>query len=240
MSVEKIQDLAIDVEEPPRAVVAPEDNKIIVQNSVVSPLGGVKIAGILRKSIGVVDRVRSMERFSLAYVLEGRGSFINQSGARHAVESGSAILLGPNQPHWYAPENGTTWSEIFFEFQGPVFDLWLETGCLDAKGQVLTLKPISYWKDRLLQTIGINNDGQPLKMMQEPVRIQSLLVEILNASEKSFEDEIVWVQRAQECVLQTDDVREAARMLSLSYESSASVSANMWACRRQSSKPLRL
>jgi len=214
-----IQELAIDVEEPPRIVVAPDVNKIIVQNSVVSPLGGVKIAGVLQKSVGVVGNSRSMERFSLAYVLEGTGSYMGRSGVRHSVEPGTAILLCPNQPHWYAPDAGTTWNEIFFEFQGPVFDLWQNIGCIDRKTPVFDLKPIAYWKARILQTIGVNNEGNPVKMMEETTRVQILLSEILNASRLEFEDEIAWVQRAQDSLMRTSDVREAARELSLSYES---------------------
>lgn len=214
-----IQDLAIDVEEPPRIIVAPDVNKIIVQNSVVSPLGGVKIAGVLQKSVGVVDKVRSMERFSLAYVLEGTGSYVGASGVRQSVGPGTAILLCPNQAHWYAPDAGHTWSEIFFEFQGPVFDLWQKIGCIDRKTPIIELRPIAYWKDRILQTIGANNEGNPVKMMEETIRVQNLLSEILNASRVGFEDEIAWVQRAQDSLMRSHDVREAARELSLSYES---------------------
>lgn len=219
MSVNAIQNHAIDVKEPPREIVAPDVNKVIVQNSVISPLGGIKIAGILQKSIGVVDKVRSMERFSFAYVLEGKGSFIDPYGIRHQVKAGTAILLCPNQPHWYAPDPGTTWKEIFFEFQGPVFDLWQETGCVDQRVPLLELKPIVYWKDRILKTIGGNNEGNPLKMMEEAIRVQALLSDILDSSRADFEDEIAWVQKAKESVMQTRDAREAAEAVALSYES---------------------
>lgn len=219
MSITTIQEAAIIVDEPPRCVVEPNTNKITVQNSVLSPLGGVKIAGVLPKSVGVVDNVRSMERFSFAYVLEGNGSFVGRTGTRHRIQAGNAIFLCPNQLHWYAPDKGTTWSEIFFEFQGPVFDMWLANGCLDRKNPVLDLKPISYWRDRILKTMGGNNEGDPLKMMAEPIRIQNLLMEILDASRIEFENEIAWLQEAQACVMRTPNARAAAAELSLSYES---------------------
>lgn len=196
-----------------------EINRVIVRNSAVSPLGGLRLAGLFESGIGVSEVSRVFSRYSIAYVFSGHGYYRGQTTGEYEIKDGSAILVRPGEHHWYGPNVGSTWSEVFFEFEGPVFDLWFSKSNFDWSSPVMRLEPIGYWKERMLSTIGQGNHGNPNKMVAECLRIQLLLSEILDASRVSFKEEIEWLESAKSALVNQPDGKSAARALGLSYES---------------------
>ena len=195
-----------------------ELNRVVIRNTAISPLGGLRIAGILEAASGMAESSRVFRRYSIAYVVSGKGYYYGKTTGRFAVNSGDAILVQPNEEHHYRPDWGTVWSEIFFEFEGPVFDLWFDETKLDWNEAVFRLEPISYWKDRFLQTIGQPNNGDPTKMLSECLRIQTLLYDIQAASHSYAVDEIAWLDDAKKALIEKEDGKAAAAALGINYE----------------------
>lgn len=202
-----------------RRIERRELNKLVLRNSAISPLGGLRLAGVLKSSIGVTEQSRILSRYSIAYIISGKGKFRGKTVGEVDVSDGDAILVRPGELHWYGPDVGTTWSEVFFEFEGPVFDLWFEKGNFDWGAPVRNLKPIEYWKERILTTIGEGNNGNPAKMVAEVVRVQAFLADILDHSRVNFFERIAWLEDAKIALIEQPNGRSAALSLGLSYES---------------------
>lgn len=196
-----------------------ELNKIVLRNSDISPLGGIRLAGVLGGSIGVHQESRVLSRYSLAYIASGSGRYISEAAGTIEVQSGHLILIQPGQSHWYGPYVGTTWSEIFFEFEGPLFDLWFESYAKSMTLPLIKLEPIDYWRDRLLTTIGEANCGNRVRMLDECNRVQAFLCDIMNAQRQNFVDEIEWLEKAKAALKSEQDGKDAAMAMDMSYES---------------------
>ncbi|MFC7293031.1 AraC family transcriptional regulator [Hirschia litorea] len=195
-----------------------ELNRFVVRNTTISPLGGLRIAGILEASVGVIETSRVFTRYSIAYIISGKGYYTGKTTGDFVVSSGDAILVRPNEEHCYRPDPGTVWSELFFEFEGPVFDLWFEETNFDWGNPVKKLEPIAYWKDRFLHTIGEENNGFSPKMLAECLRIQTLLADIQNASHSVAVEEMAWLEEAKKALIDHANGKEAADALALNYE----------------------
>ncbi|MEO0880424.1 MAG: AraC family ligand binding domain-containing protein, partial [Pseudomonadota bacterium] len=148
-----------------------------VQNLAISPLGGIRIACHLKDSVGVLTPTRILPHFTLVYVLDGGGAYEDETGLRLEVGPGDAILVYPGLEHWYGPGEAGRWDEIYLVFEGPVFDLWRAQSCLDPAKPVIHLQPKEFWIDRIKKAIGENNQGDPVKMLEEAIRLQALLAE---------------------------------------------------------------
>ncbi len=204
-----------------------ELNRVVIRNTSVSPLGGLRIAGILEAAAGMAETSRVLSRYSMAYVVSGKGYYYGKTTGKFAVNSGDVILVRPNEEHHYRPDWGTVWSEIFFEFEGPVFDLWFDETKFDWSEAVFRLEPINYWRGRFLQTIGMAsflqtmgeaNNGNPSKMLSECLRIQALLNDIQNARRSSDVEDIAWLEDAKKALIEYENGKQAAKALDINYE----------------------
>lgn len=189
-----------------------------VRNLAISPLGGIRIACHLKDSVGVQTPTRILPHFTLVYVLKGGGAYEDETGVRCNVGPGDAILVYPGLEHWYGPAGGGRWDEIYLVFEGPVFDLWRKEQCFDGVKPVVHLHPMEFWVDRIKQAIGENNEGDPSKMIDEAVRVQSLLAEIQHAARDNIEGDIIWLQSAKDALQEASSPLEAAAALGVAYE----------------------
>jgi AraC-like DNA-binding protein len=196
----------------------PKTTRVFVQNKVVSEIGGIRTAGIVKHGKGMLTRTRVLDRYNLAYVVEGRGRYRGRTTGEHTISTGDAIFVPPGEVHWYGPEPGTTWNQVYILFEGAVFDMWRSAGYLNWPAPVQSLKPIRYWADRITSTAGKNNDSNPVKMLDEPLRLQSLLAEMRDASRNNFEEEVVWLEAAKAALFEKSTAHEAAASLDITYE----------------------
>ena len=194
------------------------EEKVYKQNMHLSPIGGIKIACFLTDGVGVLTARRTLPHYTLVYVTRGSGSYQDERGVNLPVQAGDAILVFPGVEHWYGPAQGESWDEFFLVFEGPVFDLWQETGCLNRDNPVISLRPMDFWRDRILRLIGAGSARTEAELMQETVALQDLLADIAKAGEDDMVDDIAWLSQAKEAIAATMDVREAARSLDYSYE----------------------
>jgi len=190
-----------------------DENRIFVRNLSVSPIGGIRIACFVKNGAGVLERQRELPHFTLVYVLKG-----GETGAFFDVEMGDAILVVPGRRHWYGPEKGERWDELYLVFEGPVFDLWRDEGCFEDIDPVISLRPSEYWVDRIKTASGENNGGDPAKMMSEALRMQALLADIRAAAKSDAKADIVWLAAAKSALQKWEKPQEASKSMGLAYE----------------------
>ncbi|MEM6476672.1 MAG: AraC family transcriptional regulator [Pseudomonadota bacterium] len=161
---------------------------------------------------------RTLPHFTLVYVTRGHGRYRDERGIDLPVNAGDAILVFPGVEHWYGPPRGESWDEFYLVFEGPVFDLWRNSGCLDRDRPVISLRPMDFWRDRILGLIGGQKAVTESELMRETVGLQELLADIVQAAEQDMSDDIAWLEEAKAAISATMEVRAAARMLGQSYE----------------------
>ena len=194
------------------------EEKVYKQNMHLSPIGGIKIACFLNQGVGVLTSRRTLPHYTLVYVTRGEGRYRDESGIDVSVEAGDAILVFPGVEHWYGPPAGETWDEFYLVFEGAVFDMWRETGCFDREHPVIPLKPMDFWRDRILGLIGGQSARSENELLRESIRLQELLADISQAKDDDMTDDIAWLEAAQERIAATMDVRRAAASMDQSYE----------------------
>ncbi len=194
------------------------EEKVYKQNLHLSPIGGIKIACFLHNGVGVLTERRTLPHFTLVYVTRGQGLYRDERGIEVSVKAGDAIMVFPGIEHWYGPPPGESWDEFYMVFEGAVFDLWRSTGCLDQDRPVVSLRPMDFWRDRILGLIEGSRAQTESELMRETVRLQELLADIVQAAEQDMVDDIAWLEQAKSAIARTMDVRLAAARMEQSYE----------------------
>ncbi len=194
------------------------EEKVYKQNLHLSAIGGIKIACFVKNGVGVLTARRTLPHYTLVYVTRGHGTYRDASGTDLPVKAGDAILIVPGLEHWYGPAPGESWDEFYLVFEGPVFDLWHEAGCLIRDNPVISLRPMDFWRDRITRLIGGAGALSESELISETVELQALLADIVKAGEDDMADDIAWLSAAKETIAATMDVRIAAKTLGHSYE----------------------
>jgi AraC-like DNA-binding protein len=159
-----------------------------------------------------------LPHYTLVYVTRGEGRYVDERGHDCKVEAGDAILVFPGREHWYGPAKGETWDEFYLVFEGPVFDMWRQTGCFDRDHPVIPLKPLNFWRDRILKVIGRPQAQTESELLQESIQLQELLADIQQAGQENISDDIAWIEQAKIAIKLHMDVRAAANAVGYSYE----------------------
>jgi AraC-like DNA-binding protein len=102
-----------------------------------TPVGHLLCAGTARHAGIPVSAMRVLNAYGVIVLLEGGGRFLDANRYEAHIEAGDCILLFPDIAHSYGPPAGGHWSEWFFHFKSPAFDLWRGTGLLDPFAPVL-------------------------------------------------------------------------------------------------------
>lgn len=107
------------------------------------------LCGAYRGGRGVETggRLRVYGHYAVMCVTGGEGRYIDSNGLSARLRPGDAVIVFPEQAHWYGPGRGRTWDEIYATFDGPVFDLWRATGILDPARPVHSLGGL--WRERV-------------------------------------------------------------------------------------------
>lgn len=194
------------------------EERFFKRNMQTSPLGGIRIACFVKNGIGVLTSRRVLPHFTLVYVVRGGGEYRDANGVSCPVSAGDAILVMPGIEHWYGPPSGESWDEIYLVFEGPVFDVWRQSGCIDTAKPVVSLHPQEFWRDKIMQAVGSGEEKTEDGLLHEAVRVQLLLADIQQALHEDVESDIVWLEDAQSALRKAMDVHDAARAMQQSYE----------------------
>lgn len=202
------------------------ESRLLVQNEAHSPIGRIWQAGLLRNSLGVPEvPMRVLGRYALVYIVAGSGRYKDASGLSQPIIAGDFLLLFPSLGHSYGPGPREHWSEIWFIFEGPLFELWEKTGLLNSSSPVHHAEPIHFWFSRLKSTLeNADRSGASYSSLIEIGKFQLVLLEMLSWNNRvdSFGERWKWLGKAC-ALLEADLAREViledlARQLGVSYE----------------------
>jgi AraC-like DNA-binding protein len=139
-------------------------------------VGEIELAGLLRNVQGIdPSGMRILRRFTLVLMVEGRGYFRDARGTGAEVGPGDVMLIFPEIAHAYGPKAGSDWTQIYFVFDGPQFQLWRAQGLLDPARPVLRLGAADYWRRRLHEVV----KGEPLHSAGAPMRALGRLLHVI-------------------------------------------------------------
>lgn len=206
-------------------MVRPTETRILFQNAATTPLGSIRLAGLIKQSYAQQQGFRRrLGSFALVYSLQGGCSYWDEQNGSRVIRAGDLILLFPEIAHRYGAHTRGQWDEFFIMFEGPLFDLWRAKGYLDPKNPIRHLEPVSYWLRRFelcLETDGFIGKSAALRQI---CNLQLLLAEILCVENRAGGDTTSppWLSRA--CSLLNDgsmtplSARKLARSLGVSVE----------------------
>jgi AraC-like DNA-binding protein len=141
-----------------------------------TPVGEIELAGLLRNVQGIDPAgMRILRRFTLVLMVEGRGYFRDARGTDVEVGPGDVMLVFPEIAHAYGPKPGSDWTQIYFVFDGPQFQLWRAQGLLDPARPVLRLGAADYWRRRLHEVV----KAEPLHTAGAPMRALGRLLHVI-------------------------------------------------------------
>jgi AraC-like DNA-binding protein len=180
-----------------------------VRGSTGTPVGTITGAGRVYDGRGVpADRMRVLPGYAAVYLLSGHGRYADANGLEAVVEPGDLLLLVPGTGHTYGPRLGQGWNEQYVMFEGPVFDVWRDSGLLDPVRPVRHLEPIDHWAHEL-ETITLDlRRAEPGHALGNVCRLLSLLAAAETATAPVIEpDDDQWLARAR-AMLEVDLTRE--------------------------------
>ena len=138
-------------------------------------------AGWLRESTDAADDVAELRRrftedgyLYLPGYLD-RAEVLDARGTKLELEPGDVVLVFPEIAHAYGPLPGTEWTQIYFVFDGPQFQLWRAQGLLAPEHPVLRLGAVDYWRRRLHEVV----KGEPLHRAGAPLRALGRLLHVV-------------------------------------------------------------
>lgn len=195
---------------------------------VSSPLGTILIGGVNQGGVGVgmpPAAARTLTHYSMLYVTKGRGLYSDEHTPWREVGQGNLILYFPGRPHRCGTRPGEFWDELWFQFQGPVFDLMCGARLLDP-GHPVHLRPdCDHWFRRfyeLLPPLHLREKTAPQVLVS---RFVNVLTEILAGHETAAEPPAAqddWIGRACELMAAQGGPgatpAAVARKLGLTYE----------------------
>lgn len=201
----------------------------LLTRPVRSRLGTIRLAGLNKGGIGVGVHhrtLRTLDHYALNYVLGGEGIYRDANHEGLPVPTESLELFFPGIPHASGTAPGSVWDELWFEFEGPIFDLMHRQGILDPARPVSLVRGRDYWLRRmtnLLPPAHLRHRMQPDVIVMHFVHV---LTDMIHAGRSPADsaNPSDWLHEACR-LLSSEDVTSAAepssvaKRLGFSYES---------------------
>jgi AraC-like DNA-binding protein len=198
---------------------------LFLQNDAMTPLGRLRLAGVIAGGRGVFPAtpLRVYGSYAVMCVLGGRGGYRDANGFRAELSPGDTVLIFPELAHWYGPPGRNYWDEIYVTFDGPIFDFYRQIGLLNAAQPIR--RPVATWPKRLQTLL---EDAPRSVTDAERLRHLSLflafLTELLTPETSAAAplSGMDWLAEAR-AALDTDlslelDMRDVAADVGMSYE----------------------
>lgn len=198
----------------------------LVNSPVQTPIGSLLLGGLWLFGHGVnpTGRLRSYDGAALVLVTRGEGLYKDASRKKHVVKQGDAILVFPGTPHWYGPQKGQIWDEVYVAFDGPLFDAWFRSGLLSPENPIRHLGSaiddkaswLLLWIERFVE---MTDQKQQLQAL---VALMGLVSEIALGEGMRPPEQNTWLGKAQSILchdLRDDvDLSKVANEMGMSYE----------------------
>src|SRR5688572_6022098 len=125
-----------------------------LQSPLRTAAGELQLAGQLRNIAGIDPAcMRVLGSYALILMVTGRGYYCDARGTKRELGAGDAVLVFPEIAHAYGPQPGEDWTQIYYVFTGPQFELWRRRALLRPEQPVLRLGAPEYWQQRLLSVL---------------------------------------------------------------------------------------
>lgn len=196
---------------------------------VKSPLGTIRLGGINQGGFGVgtpPDPPRTLSCYGFDLIMNGSGVYSDKKIKTAPVTKGDAVFYFPGLPHRCGTQPGEFWDELWFEFEGPAFDLMRKTGLLDPNRPLHHTDGSDHWFRRFFQIVPPVHLRQKTPPQVIVSRFIAVLTEILADSDAPDDTPAPrddWLNAACE-LLSTHDSTQGqepavvARKLGFSYE----------------------
>ncbi|MDB6128767.1 MAG: hypothetical protein JWM35_2663 [Verrucomicrobia bacterium] len=197
---------------------------------VQSPLGTIRLGGINQGGIGVgrpPGPRRTLPCYGFTYFMNGSGQYAD-AGIRHApVGKGDLVIFFPGRPHQCCTRPGEFWDELWFEGEGPVFDLMRQTGMISPKRPLLHTQDSDFWFRRFFQIIPplhLREKTPPQVIVSRFVAVLSEILAGRETAEEAPTPRDDWLNTACEMLATHEgasglEPAAVARKLGFSYES---------------------
>jgi AraC-like DNA-binding protein len=142
--------------------------------------------------------MRNLGAYAIVHLLAGAGRYVDANGVDVAISAGDVLIIFPDLPHTYGPGVGQTWSELYFIFDGAVFDLWRQSAVINPAKPVHRAVPLDYWFDRWKSVVDPN-----LQPLQSLCALQKTLADLLAAetTPETSSQQDAWLNRAKKKLL---------------------------------------
>lgn len=212
-----------------RHFIDPTIKTRLLLRPVRSALGTIRLGGVNQGGFGVgrpPGPRRTLNCYGFVHIMNGHGTYADAHTPARRVGKGDMVVFFPGQPHQCGTAANEFWDELWFEFEGPAFDLMHETGLLNPRRPVHHTEDCDRWFRRFFQVI------PPLHLRQKTPpqvivsRFIAVLTEILadsQAPEETPEPRDDWLNAACELLATTEaapgrSASDVARRLGFSYE----------------------
>ena len=126
---------------------------IIPMSGPRTPLGNAEFGGRLQGTTGTgFAQFRVYGMYALVLLLRGGGRYRDRRGVDRRLAAGDLLVVFPEHPHQYGPENGDEWDEVFLAFGGAAFEGWRANG-LDPVNPVWPLPKTACWALRFFDIL---------------------------------------------------------------------------------------
>lgn len=194
-----------------------------------SAIGTIRLAGVNQGGFGIgrpPGPRRTLRCYGLAYIMNGSGLYADARIKPTRVGKGDLVIFFPGQAHQCSTRPGDFWDELWFEFEGPAFDLLRSTKLLNPRRPVHHTQDCDHWFRRFFQLIPPVHLREKMPPQVTVSRFVSVLTEIL-ANSEAPEDAPTpredWLNTACELLATHESTvgaapQAVARRLGFSYE----------------------
>ena len=181
---------------------APFRSETWLQSPLRTRAGDLQLAGRLRNVAGIDPAsMRVLGSYALVLLVDGRGYYRDARGTSRELAAGDVVLVFPELAHAYGPRPACDWTQIYFVFAGPQFDLWRRCELLRPDAPVLRLGEADYWQQRLRGILrkdpnGTKPSGAALSAFG---RFLDVLAEMIGADVEPARapERVMWLEKSQ-------------------------------------------
>jgi len=137
-------------------VVDPTIKTRLLLRPAKSSLGTIRLAGLNQGGFGIgrlPDPPRTVGCYGFTYIVSGNGTYTDDAHDEVRVTAGDLVIFFPGHPHRCHTAPDEYWDELWFECEGPVFDLMRKTGLIDPARPVHHTTDSDYWFRRIFQIV---------------------------------------------------------------------------------------
>jgi AraC-like DNA-binding protein len=213
-----------------RPSIDPTIKTRLLLRPVASPLGTIRLGGINQGGFGVgrpPDSRRTLGCYGFMYIMNGTGEYSDSALRGTPVGKGDLVIFFPGRPHQCSTRPGEFWDELWFECEGPAFDLMRSTGMITPKCPIHHTQNSDFWFRRFFQIIPPLHLREKTSPQVIVTRFIAVLSELLAGTETPDETPAMrddWLNTACELLTTHEGVSGlepavVAKKLGFSYES---------------------